>query len=125
MYHVMYHVMYPPTVQFCITMPMQFNLQVLLSFRSVHVYECGALPVNLSAPPLTEGAPRPPGYLCAPPPSPWQEVQVPDKYCDDRVRVLQADARTLPPSVLEDHAPQVRAGQDATAATDCPCWHAS
>mmetsp|Transcript_6955 Transcript_6955/g.11834 ORF Transcript_6955/g.11834 Transcript_6955/m.11834 type:complete len:257 (+) Transcript_6955:73-843(+) len=35
-----------------------------------------------------------------------QAVCVPDKFCDTRVKVLQADARTLPPSVLIEYAPQ-------------------
>ena len=34
---------------------------------------------------------------------------MPPKFCDDRVRVMQADARTLPPSVLQEFAPGVRA----------------
>ncbi|GIL89949.1 hypothetical protein Vretimale_17925 [Volvox reticuliferus] len=34
-----------------------------------------------------------------------QAVAVPDKFCDNRVRVIQADARTLPPAVLQEYAP--------------------
>ncbi|KAG2428981.1 hypothetical protein HXX76_011225 [Chlamydomonas incerta] len=34
-----------------------------------------------------------------------QPVTVPDRFCDARVRVMQADARTLPPSVLAEYAP--------------------
>lgn len=34
-----------------------------------------------------------------------QSVVVPDKFCDSRVRVMQADARTLPPTVLQEYAP--------------------
>lgn len=37
-----------------------------------------------------------------------QSVVVPDKFCDSRVRVMQADARTLPPTVLQEYAPGVR-----------------
>jgi hypothetical protein len=36
-----------------------------------------------------------------------QPVAVPQKWTDTRVRVMQADARTLPPSVLAEHAPEV------------------
>ncbi|KAG2432008.1 hypothetical protein HYH02_013079 [Chlamydomonas schloesseri] len=34
-----------------------------------------------------------------------QPVTVPERFCDARVRVMQADARTLPPSVLAEYAP--------------------
>lgn len=37
-----------------------------------------------------------------------QEVVVPKKFCDDRVQVLQADARTIPPALLAQYAPEVR-----------------
>eukprot|EP00879_Flechtneria_rotunda_P023892 GHRR01025302.1.p1 GENE.GHRR01025302.1~~GHRR01025302.1.p1 ORF type:complete len:136 (+),score=33.04 GHRR01025302.1:513-920(+) len=36
-----------------------------------------------------------------------QEVTVPPKYCDDRVAVLQADARLLTPEVLQHYAQDV------------------
>ncbi|PNW83003.1 hypothetical protein CHLRE_06g302650v5 [Chlamydomonas reinhardtii] len=34
-----------------------------------------------------------------------QPVTVPERFCDARVRVMQADARTLPPSLLAEYAP--------------------
>ncbi len=39
------------------------------------------------------------------------QVVVPDKFCDARVQVMQADARTLPPSVLSEYAPQASSSQ--------------
>lgn len=47
-----------------------------------------------------------------------QEPSVPPRHCDDRVRVLQADARLLAPQQLEEHAPGVRTGAPH-AATSC------
>lgn len=44
-----------------------------------------------------------------------QPVVVPPKFCDSRVKVLQADARTLPPSVLVDYAPEVSLQGQCTA----------
>lgn len=38
-----------------------------------------------------------------------QPVQVPEKYCDDRVHVMQADARTLRPEDFTEHTPDVSA----------------
>lgn len=35
-----------------------------------------------------------------------QEVEVPSRFCDARVQVLQADARTLSPDLLTSYAPQ-------------------
>lgn len=34
-----------------------------------------------------------------------QPVTVPEKHCDDRVKVIQADARTLSPALLAQYAP--------------------
>lgn len=33
---------------------------------------------------------------------------MPDRFCDDRVKVLLADARTLSPTILQEYAPEVR-----------------
>ncbi|CAD7695331.1 unnamed protein product [Ostreobium quekettii] len=35
-----------------------------------------------------------------------QDVKIPQKFCDDRVRVLQGDARDLTPQMLREHGPQ-------------------
>eukprot|EP00798_Chlamydomonas_sp_ICE-L_P019003 gene19003-25587_t len=34
-----------------------------------------------------------------------QKVVAPERFCDERVQILHADARTLPPQVLQEHAP--------------------
>mmetsp|Transcript_6722 Transcript_6722/g.17992 ORF Transcript_6722/g.17992 Transcript_6722/m.17992 type:complete len:236 (-) Transcript_6722:401-1108(-) len=34
-----------------------------------------------------------------------QPTSVPDRHCDDRVKILQADARTLTPDTLQEYAP--------------------
>ncbi|KAJ9522254.1 hypothetical protein QJQ45_008081 [Haematococcus lacustris] len=46
--------------------------------------------------------------LCMPCTMPYKEVEVPSRFCDARVQVLQADARTLSPDLLTSYAPQVR-----------------
>lgn len=35
-----------------------------------------------------------------------QAVAVPPRFCDDRVKVLQGDAREISPLVLQEYAPQ-------------------
>jgi hypothetical protein len=42
----------------------------------------------------------------------WCAVQpvVPPRFCDDRVAVLRADARTLTPAILESYTKDVSAG---------------
>jgi hypothetical protein len=39
-----------------------------------------------------------------------QEVSIPPKFCDDRVAVLQADARLLTPEVLQAYTTDVSGG---------------
>ena len=39
-----------------------------------------------------------------------QEVSVPKKFCDDRVKVLQQDARLLTPEILTEYTQDVSGG---------------
>jgi hypothetical protein len=43
------------------------------------------------------------------------QVVVPQRYCDDRVQVLQADARLLTPAILERYTTDVSLWLQETA----------
>jgi hypothetical protein len=48
-----------------------------------------------------------------------QEVSLPPKFCDDRVAVLQADARLLTPDVLQAYTADVSSVTDAELQRSC------
>lgn len=49
-----------------------------------------------------------------------QETKKPDKFCDDRVMIVHADARALGPDFWQEHCPQ---GVDAVLSDMCHFTH--
>lgn len=60
--------------------------------------------------PLYNPTKKPRVFVCA-----FVQVVVPNRFCDDRVQVLQADARLLTPAVLEQYTTDVSTQQPRTA----------